>query len=228
MKKIVILGLILGLVAGSMSAPAAAAKKKKKKPVVPVQTDVSYFLHRNTCGEAGDVTSMSTVDEEDGGDGCGALEAGALTEAYLTSGQTPPSTPAGSTGPDTVVWPATDGIPLVLDATKDVRGEITLQSFRGVTENPTGVSAGQSKLIIVLTGTVDGAVKKIGEATAEYLVTPDKHTYTVAFTMKPDAALDKATLTTLELNTTLRGTSVLNGFYSLEDPASFITVPTLK
>ena len=231
MRKLLVLGLVAGL-AVSLIGPADAAKRKKKKkpPVVvaPAPVDVNYYLHRDKCEDSSDATTLSTGDDADGGDGCGAVESGVLTELYIASGVTPPSTPAGSTGPDTVVWEATDGIPLVLDATKDVRGEITMLSFKGLSQNPAAISAGQTKLHILVSGTTDGAVKTIGEATAEYLVTPDKSSYTVEFSIKPDAALDKATFTTLELTTTVRGTSVLNGFYSLEDPASFVTVPTLK
>lgn len=227
MKKLVVVGLILGLIAGSLVAPAAAAKKKKKKkpPVVvvaPVPTDVNFYLHRDKCVDSNDATTLSTSDDADEGDGCGAVESGLITEALTTAGQDP----SGSV--DRVTWEATDGVPFVFDATKDVRGEITMASFKGLSENPLGLGAGQTKLHIVVSGSVDGATKTIGEATAEYLVTPDKSSYTVTFTIKPDAALDQVTFTALELTTTVRGASVLNGFYSLDDPASFVTVPTLQ
>lgn len=232
MKKLVVVGLILGLIAGSLVAPAAAAKKKKKKkpPVVvvaPVPTDVNYYLHRNSCGEATDETTLSTIDEDgEGGDDCGAVESGLVTEVFTTTGQDP-STPGVDTGPDKTTWAATDGVPLVLDATKDIKGAIAFSSFCCRTVN-VGISAGQAKMHAVVTGDTAGASKVIGEATVEFTVTPQTRTYVVEFQIQPDAALDQATFTSLELTITNRGASYLHSFYSVDDPASLITVGTLK
>lgn len=240
MKKTLVAGIVVALVAGCLLAPATAAKKKKPKkpkpPVVvePVQTDVTYFLRRSDCtGDAAE-TTLSIVDGPDEeGDECGALESGIATEAMLTAGQDPPAvgTPAGDVdaGPDRVVWTAEDGVPFVLDATKEIAGTIHTTSFCCDAEQAqAGVSAGSAKLNVLLTGTVDGAAKPIGETTVEFTLTPATYTYAIDFKIKADAALDKASFTSLELTLTNRGVSYLNGFYSVDDPASSFTIGTWK
>ena len=236
MRKTLVSGLVVALVAGCLLAPATAAKKKKprkpKPPVVapqPVQTDVNYYLRRSGCGADVNETTLSIVDGPDeDGDDCGAPETGLPTEVMETLGQDPPAAGPLNLGPDATIWNATDGIPFVLDATKEVRASIALTSYCCEPDAPVGVSAGKAKLHAVLTGTADGAEKKIGEATVEYTVTPQTSVYVVEFTIKPDVALDKLSFTTLALKLTNRGVSYLNGFFSVDDPASLITVGTWK
>jgi uncharacterized membrane protein len=51
MKKAIILALIMGLVAGSLAAPAGAAKKKKKKKKAPAKIErVVEFEYDCPCG----------------------------------------------------------------------------------------------------------------------------------------------------------------------------------
>src|SRR3712207_1881480 len=110
MKKTLVTGMVVALVAGCLLAPATAAKKKPKKPkppvvVEPVQTDTTFFLRRSGCGAAENETSLSVVDGPDvDGDDCGGLESGLATEIMETAGQDPPPvpTPAGevNSGPD--------------------------------------------------------------------------------------------------------------------------------
>jgi hypothetical protein len=224
-----ILGLVAGLVAGLLG-PAEAAKKKKKKPpvvVAPVPVDVNYYLHRDACVDSDDATTLSTTDDADeAGDGCGSLEGGVITEIYATTGQQPPSNPVANSGPDTTTYETTDGVPFVLDATKEIRGSIAMDSF--LQAQGGGISAGQAKMHAVITGTTAGASKVLGEATVEYLVTPNKGAYVLEFSIKPDAAFDKASFTTLEITITNRGLSYLHTFLSVDDPSSWITVGTLK
>ncbi|MFN2594875.1 MAG: hypothetical protein ABR579_08315 [Actinomycetota bacterium] len=231
MKKAIITALVLGLIAGSIAAPAYAKKPKKhKKPppvATPVPVDANYYLHQNTCGDAaGDQTTMSTTDDTDAGTGCGAAEAGIITEIYEQTGVTPPDNPVQNSGPDTTTWTATDGIPFVLDGSKEIKGKIAISDF--CCGDPVGASAGQATFVATVSGTTNGEVKEIGTATVSYLVTPNQYTTIVDFSIKPDASLDKASFTTLSLATTIRGETVLHGWYSLDDPSSFITVPTLQ
>lgn len=231
MKKSIVAALALSLVAAGLLSPASAAKKKKKPkpPVVgpaPVQEDVTYFLRRTSCGEDTDKTTLSITDGPDEGDDCGSLESGLLTELFLETGQDPPAIPmVADLGPDQTTFTGEDGIPFVLDATKPVRGSIALGSF--CCGGP-GISAGQATLHAVLTGTVNGEAKTIGEASTTYVVSPATEPTIVEFEIKPDAALDKLSFTTLELQLTNRGVSYLNGFYSYDDPSSQIIVGTWK
>lgn len=229
MKRSIVAALALSLVAAGLLSPASAAKKKKPKPPVvapAVQQDVTYFLHRTSCGEDTDKTTLSIVDGPDEGDDCGSLESGLLTELFLETGQDPPPIPAvADLGPDRTTFTSEDGVPFVLDATKPIKGSIALGSFCC---GAAGISAGRATLQAVLTGTVNGETKTIGEASTDYVVTPAEATSIVEFEIKPDAALDKLSFTTLELQLTNRGVSYLNGFYSYDDPSSQIVVGTWK
>lgn len=220
MKRIIAIALVGGLLGGLGFAPATA-KKKKPKPKAkpkPVAVDVNYYMRRADCGGDDDAISLSVVDGPDGGSGCGSAFAGAPNELFIQGGDSPSS----------YVWPAIDGIPLTLNTAKDITGEITVHSFSGAPTLPAPpyTSAGQATLVVNLTGTTGGESKVIGTASNSYLVTPDKGTYTTEFKMTPDKALEKAVFTELQLETYVRGTTALHGFFELDDPASFITVPT--
>lgn len=219
MKKTIVFALVLGLVAGSLAAPALAKKKKGKKPAL-VQVDEKLFLRRDDCGGDADNPHLSVTDAPDGnGNGCGSALAGAGNEVANQAGE---SEDLGTTD----AWPATDGVPFVLDGTKDISGSITVDTYHGVAENPVPLGVGQSTLDVVLSGTVAGADTELGTATATFQSTPAADQYTVTFTIKANPALDKASVTGLTLTTSLHGPAVLSGFYELDDPASFVTIPT--
>jgi hypothetical protein len=217
LRRILALGLILGMVAGSLSVADAA--KKKRKIVKYLPTETSFFLRRDDCGGDADNPHLSIIDDVDGGTGCGSAFAGAPEEFFINADGAPFAP---------TVFPATDGVPKLIDASRDIEGAITVQSFQGDANNPGGLSAGQASLEILITGTVGGEVVTVGSATAEYLVTPDSNTYVVEFTADVDDALNKKKLTTLDLTLVQRGVTALHGFYELDDPASFFILPTLK
>lgn len=221
MKRLIAVVVLGGLLGGIGFAPATAKKKPKpkRKPKI-VAKDVNYYLRRADCGGDDDAISLSIVDGPDGGSGCGSAFAGAPNELLIQSGDSPSS----------YIWPAVDGIPLTLNTAKDVTGEITVQSFSGspTLPAPPYTSAGQATLVVNLTGTAAGESepKAIGTASNTYIVTPDTGSYTTEFTITPDKALEKAVFTELQLETYVRGATALHGFFELDDPASFITIPT--
>ncbi len=158
MKKTLIAGLILGLVAGSLYAPAAAGKKKKKKkPPALVQVDQKMFL--GAAGACGTVErSLSITDGQDLE--CWYVRAGLIYDA----GEGQPA-PAGAE--PWAEWPAADGVPLLLDATKHITGEISTGGVCGLLTNvpclPAGISLGQVKLSVKVTGVTGGQEKTLGE-----------------------------------------------------------------
>ena len=219
MKRMIAVIVLGGLLGGIGFAPATAKKKPKKKPKPKiVAKDVNYYLRRADCGGDDDAISLSIVDGPDGGSGCGSAFAGAPNEVFVQTGDPPSS----------YLWPAIDGVPFTMNAAKPITGEITVQSFSGspTLPAPPYTSAGQATLVVNLSGTTGGESKVIGTASNTYVVTPDTGSYTTEFTMTPDKALEKAVFTELQLETYVRGTTVLHGFFELDDPASFITVPT--
>lgn len=216
MKKLIALVMVGGMLAGGMSV-ADAKKKKPRKIVKEVPTNVDFFVRMDDCGGDADNPRLSIEDGTDGGSGCGNTGMGIFNEALIAIEDTPAAQ----------IFPAVDGVPFTLDASKDVAGQLNLQSFQGDAANPAGVSAGQTKVDITLTGNVGGASQLIGTASEEYVVTPDKTSYLVEFTIDADDALNKKKFTSLELTVTQRGVSVLHGFIGMDDPASFLTLPTI-
>ena len=217
MKRTIAIALVGGLIGGLAYAPAIAKKKPKPKPKPKiVASDVNYYMRRNSCGTAEDVTSLSVEDGADEGTGCGARFGGAANEVLDPAGA-----PQGQ-----YVWAATDGVPFTLNATKDITGEITLRSSRVQSPNEEPLGVGEATLVVTLTGTVDGEVKTLGTGESTYQVAPGDGPVTSEFTFTPDAALNKASFSSLELTTLVKGAVLNHGYYELEDPASHFTIPT--
>lgn len=225
MKKVLIVGLSLALVAGALIAPADAKKKKKKKkpPVVtvPVQVDQTFFLRAQAEPACSEPTKffLSVETAEDGAGACGNLAFGLPTEALIAAEQ--------DEGFE-YVFAATDGVPFVLDAAKKISGVIGVSSFKGAAQNPGGVSAGLARLEIAIDGTTAEGSSALGNVVVEYVVTPDKGTYEVEFEMDVPAELDKKTLTGLSITLRNRGATVLHGFYTVDAPDSQFTVGAWK
>jgi hypothetical protein len=216
-RKLLVVGLVAGLVVGSLGTSVEAKKKKKK--LVP--TPVSYFIQRVPAGSCADEASyfLSVTPGADNG-ACGNLGFGVIAEVTSQIGEDDLVSPA-------YVFAARDGVPFVLDATKPLTGKITVKSasaIQGQALVPHGV--GQTTLQIAVTGTTNGTSTELGTATATYLVTPNSQPAPVEFTITLDAALNKASFTTLELHLRNRGASVQHGYYASGNQ-SFVTVPTL-
>ena len=219
MKKALIAGLVMGLVAGSLYAPAAAGKKKRKPPAL-VQVDQKMFL--GAAGDCGTVErSLSVADGQDLE--CWYVRAGAIHDA----GESVPA-PAGAD--PWAQWVAADGLPIKLDAAKRITGEISTAGVCGLLTNvdclPAGISLGQVKLSVKVTGVAGGQEKTLGEFAEEFTATPGGP-HTTAVDVALDPALQGLEFTELSLWTRIGGASAGHGVYKLVDPSSFITIPTL-
>jgi hypothetical protein len=218
-KKALIAGLVLGLVAGSLYAPASAGKKKKKPPAL-VQVDQKMFL-----SAAGDCASVDQfLSASDGQDQeCWYVRAGAIHDA----GESVPA-PAGSN--PWAEWDAVDGLPIKLHTAKHITGEISTAGACGVITTvdclPVGISLGQVKLMVKVTGVTGGQEKTLGEFVEEFTATPGPH-HTTQVDVALDPALQGLEFTDLSLWTRISGASGGHGIYKLVDPSSFITIPTL-
>ena len=215
-KQLLVLGLVAGLVAGSLIAPAAA-KKKKKKPApapVPVSVDQKFFLRQDSdaCGESHEHLSLT-----DGPDlSCFYLAGGAVGEVNETAD-----------GPfiSTIAWTTEDGVPFVFDTAKHLTGELVIRG--GDIDAGTGpVSAGMARFDIVVSAEVGGEFKELGAVTEEWATVPgDAHL--IKLDLEIDPALAGQQVTTFAISTTLRGASVGPHSIELEAPAAFVTIPTL-
>ncbi len=205
MKKLVVFGLVAGLIAGSLAAPAVAKKKKKKPPAAPVSVDAKFFLRQDSdaCGTAHE--HLSLVDGPDLS--CIYTGAGIVNEAR------------GSI----TDWLAEDGVPFVFDTAKKITGEITV---RGGDLGTGPVSLGQAQFDMIVLAEIDGEFKEIGTVSETWVTAPgDVHL------VKPDITIDPAlagqTVTGFRVDTKLRGVAIGPHTIELDDPASWLIVPTL-
>lgn len=220
MKKLITLALV-GLLALCLVGPATAAKKKpKKKPKVPVvaSVDQKFFLRRDACASDADNTRLSLEDGPDGA--CSWDDGGALHEVYRESGLVDPTT----------IFAAENGLPLTLDASKHVTGEITL--YHDVTCivagacTPTPINVGEAHFTARVVATVGGEDKEIGVVDEEFTTTPGA-THVVKIDLAIDPALNGVTIDGFRLETFHGGQSIGPAGISYDDPASFLMVPAL-
>lgn len=218
MKRILVASLAAAAVVTSLLGPAQAAKKKPKKPPAPapVQVDATYYLRRDgaDCADPAAVF-LSLVDAEDVDPGsCGNANYG-LRSAL---------------GANPMAYPTRegDGVPVTLDATKEITGLVGVKSQSQQGAARWGI--GQTTLNVQLVGMTADAEKTIGTTTVNYNVTPGDMTqvYEVEFTMKPDAALDKMVFTALTLRLYNSGNSLNHGFYTTDNPASYFKMGTWR
>lgn len=217
MKKTLIALLVMGLVAGSLVAPAAAKKKKKKKPVAVEQT----FYLRDLDGCDTSENQLSLTDAPDAG--CWYLDSGAPYEAIVQAGLAT-AADLGQT------WTTMDGTPFKLDPSKPITGEISSASGECVVADPCSpvmVGGGQAVLDVVVTATIDGEPKEVGTYTETFVVAPGSgHTSKIEVPIDP--ALAGQTVDSLSVLTYLHGAAVGHGAIELDDPSSFILVPSFK
>jgi hypothetical protein len=213
-KKTVAIALCLGLVGGALVGPASAGKKKKK-PKTPalVQVEQKMFLVGDGC--VADDRGLSLTDTADVHT-CAYAKGGAIAE------NAPESAPGGAPWQ---TWPALDGTPLKLDATKPVTAEISTAGIFPLVGDYPGLSAGTVKITIRLFGETGGEEKLIAEGSGESAAKPGDGAHTAAISVQPDAALDGAEFSSLVLRTRIGGASVGEVFYKLDSPSSFVSIP---
>ena len=218
MKKTLIAVLVLALVGGSLAAPAVA-KKKKKKPA-PVAVDQQFFL-RDADGCETSENQLSLTDGVDAG--CWYADSGVLYDVVVGAGLLTPADLGQS-------WTAVDGTPLTLDASKPIVGEISTASGACLVDGgcaPVGIGAGQATLDVTVFATIAGEEKELGTFSESYVVVPGApHTSKVEIPV--DAALTGQEVESLRVLTYLHGAAMGHGIIVLDDPTSFITVPSFK
>lgn len=220
MKRAIVVLVALGLLAGALTAPVEA-KKKKKNPGTPVVTlvpaELKYFPHYAPDGATPEgCTGAQSMDLKDTVDTTCSNSSQAAQEVYAAAGQELIS----------YTYPATEGTPFILDASRKLTGEITLR----------GTISVNAKAQIQLVGTVAGAEAVIAEgesATGNGAVSNSAQgvelpgpAVTVPIDIELDKALDKLEVTTLSLTITVRG--VHRGHVDLDRNPTHIIVPIFK
>lgn len=219
MRKLITLALV-GLLAFCLIGPATAKKKKPRKPTTPVvvQVDQKFYLRRDACATDADNPRLSLEDGEDGA--CSWDDAGALHEVYRESGLIDP----------TNVFPAENGMPLTLDASKHITGELTLYHaptciVAGACA-PTGMNAGQAHFTARVVATIAGEDKELGVVDEQFTTTPGEP-HLVKVDLAIDPSLNGVAIEGLRLEAFHGGEATGPGGISYDDPASFLTVPAL-
>ena len=210
MRKLIVLGLVAGLMFNVL-APVEAAKKKKK----PVAAEQKFFLHDTSCDAENTMSLLDGADQS-----CWYVDSGVAYTAFEGAGLLTAEDLGQS-------WLASDGVPLTLDATKPITGEISTSSGACAIDGgcaPVGVGAGQATLDVWVFGTIDGEEKELGTFSEDYVIAPGQ-THTSKLSLELDPALDKAVITDLRVLTFLHGAQLGHGVIELENPASFVTMP---
>ncbi|MGH2754547.1 MAG: hypothetical protein ACRDLB_08945 [Actinomycetota bacterium] len=133
-NKTILTALTLALGLGALWSPAEAKKSSG------AASERTYFLRRSACG-ADDNLRLSIKDGVD--IACADMQAGLVSDVAEQTG----------TSNTWVSYPAQDGVPLVLDATKPFVGEITLYASGCAAEGACvpqgGIAAGNATLRLV-------------------------------------------------------------------------------
>ncbi|MFP5219181.1 MAG: hypothetical protein ACLGIG_05510 [Actinomycetes bacterium] len=187
---------------------------------VPVEDETRFFLRANGCGttaEAGRLSVESGAPEQDTTDGCGVIGGLPLDEAiYQLDG--------AATMED---FSTVDGVPLTLDAARDVSGVIATQSW-------TGVVGGVGEVVVELemyATTVDPVTNKmksvvLGSGSFSTQALPTATVYEVPFTFDVADALQGVELRSIVLSVGVHGAN-WNASAAKYNGSSFVDVPTL-
>jgi len=166
-------------------------------------TSTKLYLRRDGCGTATDNPHLSvTPGAPDGGDGCGFVGGNGVASEVAP-------------GLFSVDYPSSDGMPVILDTTKTIEGTFDLEN------DAAGV--GQVTLDFQLEALVGGDGIVVGTDTETVIVDPTTTEYPVAFHIAPDASLEKALISGLDLHVFLHGAYSDSGFTGLSGK-SFFTV----
>ena len=220
MKRSIVVLVALGLLAGALVAPADAKKKKKKpvRAVTLVPAELKFYPHHTPDGATPEgCTGAYFMDlKADTADTTCSNSAQVAQEVYAAAG-------------DELIsysYPATEGVPFVLDASRKLTGEITLR----------GTVSVDAKAHLKLSGTIDGAEAVIAEgetgtgngAASNSVQGNDLPgpAVTLPIELDIDKALDKKDVTGLMLVITVRGFH--RGHVDLDRNPTHIVVPAFR
>jgi hypothetical protein len=167
-------------------------------------TTTRYLLHRDDCGGANDNPHLSTTAGTDNGDGCGLLYNSLVgVGGYAIQAAA-------------IDFPATDGMPLPFDASRQITGAISL----------TGAQVGAAEVDVTLEALVGGEAVTLGTATSDMTVLDPTADHTpVPFTITPDPAYNGADVQALDLRVLVKGPNIYSGYISLNGN-SYVDLPS--
>jgi len=178
-------------VAGTASFEAATAGTSR------------FYLRRDGCGTSNDDPHLSTTTGTDGGDGCGVV----LNAVVGLGGDVDQGA--------FVDYPASDGMPLALDVSRNATGTIDI----------TGTAVGAVEVDVSLEALVGGQGVTVGSTTTTTVLDPTVSDNPVAFTIQPNASLAGADLQGLDLRVHIHGPALDAGFVGLSGK-SWVDLPS--
>jgi hypothetical protein len=162
-----------------------------------------FYLRRDGCGTSNDNPHLSTTGGTDGGDGCGLI-----VNAVVGLG--------GDADQGAFIdFPATDGMPLALDASRNITGVVDLQ----------GLGLGAATVDVSMEGLVNGEGVAIGSDSETVVLDPTTGDNAVAFTIQPAATLGGADLQGVDLRVHIHGPQIYSGFVGLSGK-SWVDLPS--
>lgn len=210
-KKIAVTAMValaLGLVATTagaaptvtISTPTSGASfSKSASPKInvagtvgfdaPEPSESVFYVRRTSC------TTDQRISTDQGGETASCAETVSLTPVAEEQA-------LGTT------YPAEDGIPLTLDASRPITGVVSVVSYAG--QSGAGTGAGLTTIDISLTG----GTQTLGSTTVTYTATPAQYRYNTTWSITPPANLDKKDLSSLALTIKVRGRNAMHGFIS--------------
>jgi hypothetical protein len=162
-----------------------------------------FYLRRDGCGTSNDNPHLSVTTGTDAGDGCGLI----VNSVAGVGGDADQAA--------FVDFPASDGMPLALDTSRNVSGVIDIE----------GTAAGLSEIDVSLEGLVNGQAVEIGSDAASGVLDPTVSDNAVPFTIVPPASLAGADVQALDLRVHVHGPSIDAGFIGLSGK-SYADVPS--
>ena len=172
-----------------------------------VASDRTFFLRGEGCGATQEFY-LSVKSGADGYDGCGAVGGVPFQEAFHQ---------LDGPAPDT--FSSRDGVPVTLDAARDITGEIRGESWFGSLVPVPGV--GQVVVDVTVHG-IDSANKTvvIGSVT-EDAINDGKGGVQVPFTIDVPDAANQVELKSLSIDVEVRGANYNSGNLGLEGDSKF-------
>ncbi|HEY7967203.1 MAG TPA: hypothetical protein VID68_09250 [Solirubrobacteraceae bacterium] len=164
-----------------------------------------FYLRRAACGTTNDNPHLSVTSAADGGDGCGLI-----VDSVVGLG--------GNVDQAAFIdFPATDGMPLALDTSRQISGVIDLK----------GTAAGVAQVNVSMDALVGGQGVTVGSDSQSAVLDPTASDNAVAFTIQPSTSLIGADLQGLDLRVSISGPSVDAGYIGLSGK-SYADLPSFS
>jgi hypothetical protein len=216
------LALLVGVATASSTSVTITSPKegqafsKKRVPQIPVVGGVSFtaanpttnlfYVRRDGCGTSNDNPHLSISTGTDAGSGCGSLINGVVGAG-------------GDADAGVFVdYPTTDGMPVTLDASRNITGTFDIQGFVGPAQ------VGLMQADVTMEALVDGEGVPVGSDSEMVVLDPTASDNAINFTIAPDKSLDKTDISGLDLRLHLHGPYAFSGFVATNG-LSFVNVP---